>query len=385
MAHRLSAQALHRLDSHLPATSHQHQPVSRMPSDQPKHVVLHDRQGSGLRVLLVRLSAIGDCVQTMPLACALRQQWPDCHLTWAVEPAAVELVQANIAVNSVVVVPKRFAKSPWLLWQLRKTLRPLRFDVALDPQGLTKSGLVAWLSGASRRIGFARPAARELNPWFQTDLVASRREHRVDRYLELLQPFGSREFDVHAGLRIPDSAQGPLQHLRNTANLAAGFVAINPGAGWDSKRWPVENYAAVARSLSARNVQCIVTWGGHKELAWAEAIVHLSRGAAILAPPTSLLELAAILQHSQLFIGSDTGPLHLAAAVGARCVALFGSSQARACGPYGPGHISLQEAFDDAPGRKRQGADNWAMRRITPAMVLEACDRVLALPHRLVA
>jgi ADP-heptose:LPS heptosyltransferase len=134
----------------------------------------------------------------------------------------------------------------------------------------------------------------------------------------------------------------------------------------------------VARHAAFHGIKCVVTWGGDKECAWAEAITSQSDGAAVLAPATSLLELAALLKRATLFVGSDTGPLHLAAAVGTPCVALFGASSAAACGPYGAGHICLQEAMDTSPGRKRHEADNWAMRRITVEAVVAACERLLA-------
>jgi ADP-heptose:LPS heptosyltransferase len=156
-----------------------------------------------------------------------------------------------------------------------------------------------------------------------------------------------------------------------------GYAVLNPGAGWDSKRWPVERFADVARHLMSRDVPSIVAWAGETERAWAEQIVAESKGTATLAPPTSLLELAAILNRARLFVGSDTGPLHLAAAVGTRCVALFGASRGEACGPFGNGHITLQAALDESAGRKRPGADNWAMREITSDAVCAACDEVL--------
>lgn len=350
-----------------------------MTRSTPQFLRIRDERRTGPRVLIVRLSAIGDCVQTMPLACAVRRLWPDCQLTWAVESPAAELVRAQSAIDSVLVLPRGFAKSPAKLWTIRKLLRPQCFDICFDPQGLTKSGIVAWLSGSRRRIGFARPAARELNPWFQTELVESRQLLRVERYLELAAAFGTSTVDF--GLTIPGLAFGPLEQLLANPALRRGFVALNPGAGWDSKRWPVESHAAVAKLLASRGVSCVVTWGGRKEQAWAEQIVTLSSGAAVMAPPTSLLELAAILKHARFYVGSDTGPLHLAAALGTRCVALFGSSDHRACGPYGTGHICLQEALDESPDRKRAGADNWAMRRIAPEHVLSACERILASGH----
>jgi heptosyltransferase I len=329
------------------------------------------------RILIVRLSAVGDCVQTMPLACALRDRFPNAHITWAVEKAAAPLLAAHEAVDRLIVLPKRFVHSLHALRWLRSELQRERFDLTFDPQGLTKSGLVAWLSGAARRIGFARPAAREINPWLQTELVAPRALHRIDRYLELLRPLGVDLPAVRYGLRLPSEADAFADAFCRQAGLLGGFVALNSGAGWDSKRWPPERFVIVARHLAARGMASVVTWGGNQERAWAEQIVAQSNDAAVLAPPTSLLQLAALLRRARQFIGSDTGPLHLAAAMGTPCVALFGASEAAACGPYGTGHLRLQSALDSSAGRKRRGADNWAMRQISTDLVCQAAAVLL--------
>ena len=121
-----------------------------------------------------------------------------------------------------------------------------------------------------------------------------------------------------------------------------------------------------------------MTWGGSRELAFAETIVAQAGGTALLAPATSLLELAVLLRRAQLFVGSDTGPLHLASAVGTCCVALFGASGGDECGPRGSGHVVLQNALDLSPRRKQPGADNWALRQISVAEVCAACDHLLA-------
>jgi lipopolysaccharide heptosyltransferase I len=334
-------------------------------------------EGGSARVLIVRLSAIGDCVQTMPLACAVREHWPDAHITWVVEKASAPLVEACEAVDRVIVLPKRFATSWRLLVKLRSVLANSNFDFAFDPQGLTKSGLVSWLSPAKRRIGFARPASREFNPWLQTELVASVAEHRVHRYLELLRPAGIEHSSVRFGIVLPAAVRVTAEQLVERFAFRDGYAVLNPGAGWDSKLWPLDRFADVARHLFSRGVPSVVVWAGEKERAWAVRIAAESRGAAFMAPPTSLLELAAVLQNSRLFVGSDTGPMHLAAAMGVRCVALFGASSGSACGPYGPGHIVLQAALDETAGRKRPGADNWAMREITNRMVCDGCDVVL--------
>src|SRR5262245_114072 len=335
----------------------------------PRAVDVSARKAGEPRVLIARLSAVGDCVQTMPLACAVRERWPEAHVTWVVEKGAAPLVETNEAVDRVIVLPKRCATSLKMLLWLRRGLRAGRFDVSLDPQGLTKSGLVAWLSGARRRIGFARPAAREVNPWLQTEWVMSRAVPRVDRYLELLRPLGIEMAGVRFGISIPPAAERVAEELAGRAELRGGYVALNPGAGWDSKRWPVERFAEVARHLGSRGMPCVVTWGGEQERVWAEAIVSQSGGAAVMAPATSLVELAAVLRRARLFVGSDTGPLHLAAALETPCVAMFGASAAEACGPYGEGHVVLQTALDESPGRKKSRADNWAMRMIGAAAV----------------
>jgi lipopolysaccharide heptosyltransferase I len=347
------------------------------PTSLPCIQELVARPSGAPRILLVRLSAVGDCVQTMPLACALRDRFPGAHITWVVEKAAAPLVAANDAVDRLIVLPKRFLYSPSTLRWLKNALGRERIDLTFDPQGLTKSGVVAWLSRAARRIGLARPAAREINPWLQTELVAARAAHRVDRYLELLRPLGIERPAVRFGLRLPADSSLAVPSLGQHGPATCRYVALNPGAGWDSKRWPPERFAEVARHLKSRGLASIITWGGPQERTWAEAIVAASAGAAGLAPPTSLLELATLLRGARLFIGSDTGPLHLAAALGTPCLALFGASEAAACGPYGRGHLCLQAAFDSSAGRKRRGADNWAMRRISADLVCKAACHLL--------
>lgn len=335
------------------------------------------------RILIARLSAIGDCIQTMPLAAALRERFPRAKITWVVEPMAASLVRIFAAVDEVLVVPKRFAHSLTKLWQLRRELRRGRFDLSLDPQGLSKSGLVVWLSGAPLRIGLARPAGREVNPWFQTHLVTSRAVHMVDRYLELLQPLGVEPNRPRFDLRIPAEATQAAERLAALPQFAGRFAVLNPGAGWPSKLWPLDRFAAVARHLADRGLGSVVVWGSDRERAWAESIVSAAKSPNVLvAPPTSLPELTAVLKAARLFIGSDTGPLHLAAAVGTPSIGLFGSSLGSAAGPYGFGQITLQSAFDNSPTRKRRGADNWAMRRIGVEMVTRACDEQLQRPAK---
>jgi ADP-heptose:LPS heptosyltransferase len=154
------------------------------------------------------------------------------------------------------------------------------------------------------------------------------------------------------------------------------FALINPGAGWDSKLWPYERYAELAQRLTREfGIPSIVLWAGDRERQWAESIAK--KATAILAPTTTLPELAELCRRASLFVGSDTGPMHLAAAVGTRCVALYGPTRPEVCGPYGMGHQAVQVYLQDGPGRHRRGEDNRAMRAITVEMVAQACDHTL--------
>jgi lipopolysaccharide heptosyltransferase I len=335
--------------------------------------------GQRLRVLITRQSAVGDCIHTMPLASAIRARYPRAMIAWCVEAGAAPLVQNHPAVNRVVVLNKGWLKSPVRVFQARRALQALQCDVAIDPQSLTKSALAAWLSGAAQRIGFAPPQGRELAPHLHTQSIAAQSTHVVDRYLELLAPLDIEKPPVQFRLSPPRAAVQAMSSFLTQSSLKNGFAILNPGAGWDSKLWPAERYAHVARHLGEwSRMKSVVAWAGERERQWAEQIVTAAAGHAILAPPTSLLELAALIQPAALFVGSDTGPLHLAAALGVPCVAMYGATRYEVCGPYGNGHVPLQAAYHAGGARERRSAENTAMQAITAEDVCAACDKILA-------
>ena len=142
------------------------------------------------RILIVRLSAIGDVLHAVPTASALRRAFPDAFLGWIVEGRTGELLKGHPALDEVIVVPRGWLKSPMVVWNVRKQLRALRFDTTIDLQGLSKSAIAAWLTGASRRISYGGADARELSPWLNNELVEPQTEHVVTRALEMLKPLG---------------------------------------------------------------------------------------------------------------------------------------------------------------------------------------------------
>jgi lipopolysaccharide heptosyltransferase I len=328
----------------------------------------------------VRLSAIGDTVLSVPVLCALRRQFPQATLGWIVERTSAPLLRGHADLDHLIEVPRGWLKSPRLVWNIRRQMRQLGFDLSLDLQGLTKSSFTAWLSGAKRRMGFARSEfeGRELSTRINNELVAPKADHVVDRGLELLRPLGVQNPLAEFRLPMYEEADAAAARFIRERGLGAGFAVINTGAGWPSKLWPAERYAAVARRLGqSRGVPSVVAWAGAAELEIAHKIVILAGGHAHMAPPTSLTELASLARRARLFVGSDTGPLHIAAAVGTPCVGLYGPMPARRCGPYGSQNIALQNANLDGKLKNRRSAANEAMLAICSDEVSAACDAIL--------
>jgi heptosyltransferase-1 len=334
------------------------------------------------RILIVRLSAIGDVIHGIPVLCALRDAFPRAFIGWVAEGTAGDLLEGHPALDELVRVPRRWWKSPRTVWQLRQRLHTLRFDMAIDLQCLTKSALAARLSGAPRRIGKSGPDGRELSQLLHNELVAAGGSHVIEHYLTMLRPLGIDAPAVRFDLsERPAEARMADEVLRSTALSRGAFVILNPGASWPSKLWPPERYGELARVLVvSRGMPSLVVWCGESELRLGETIVQTSGGKARLAPATSMTELAALCRRAALFVGSDTGPMHLSAAVGTPTVSLHGPSRAEWCGAYGPHGASVQVRYESGSSLQRRKADDSAMRAITVDMVAEACERVLLAP-----
>ena len=334
--------------------------------------------GRSPRVLLVRLSAIGDVIHGMPVLCSLRERFPHAHLSWVAERLGAKLLEGHKALDELIVVPRGWLKSPSEVWRLRRRLRALKPDVTIDMQGLTKSAIAARLSGCRRRIGFGDEKGRELSTWLNTELVSTPDKHVIDANLRLLGPL-----DIHSStvrFDLPEQPMAALEADRAIHRLGFqdGFAVINPGAGWPSKLWPAGRFAAVAEYLGEQwRMPSLVVWAGDAEKAAAETIVARSGGKARMAPPTTLAELTAVVRRGQLFIGSDTGPLHLAVAVGVPSVGLFGPMPTERNGPYGPRHIAIQKAAFEGSSRERRSASSKLMEAITVDDVRQACDTIL--------
>ncbi len=296
-----------------------------------------------MRVVLIRLSALGDVVHTWPLAVALRAVRPDLHLTWVVERPLLPLVEGHPAVDSVIAVAtKRWRRNVFSaetrshIAVLRTQLHELQPELALDPQGVFKSALVAGLSRAPARVGLARPWRRErLAGVAYTDTIrgSANSRHVVATNLEFVRSVGGVP---PAAPTAPDGSW----LLRSTADSPppvtpeTAYLVLVPGAGRAEKVIPVEDLAAVARHAAVAGLTVHVVWGpGERDR--AEAVVKLGGRGVFLAPPTDLDALVLLLANARAVVGGDTGPVHLAASLSIPTLAVFTATDWRRNGPLG--------------------------------------------------
>jgi lipopolysaccharide heptosyltransferase I len=316
-----------------------------------------------MRLALVKLSALGDVIHTLPLARALRRAYPDAELSWLVEAREAAALRDHPDLDHVIPVDTRGwrrrlgpsgAGSLWAeLRDLRARLRARRFEVAVDVQGLFKSGVITRLTGAPLRIGFGAARCKErLSALFTTRHVipAPSVTHVVDQNLALLGALGIVPGAPEFLIPPRPEAQRRMDEFLTEAGWKPGdrLVALNPGAGQPGKQWEPERYAAVGERLGAEaGARVLLLWGpSESHLARQIALGIRGPGSAaarpLLAPPTDLDELAALLRRAHLMVAGDTGPLHLAAALGTPALGLFGPTSAARNGPYGPRCLALQ-------------------------------------------
>lgn len=324
-----------------------------------------------MRILIVRLGALGDVVHAIPVVAALRRGLPDAFVDWAIGERCAPLLDLVPGLDRRVVLRTR--GRPAAGWAaLRRELREVPYDVALDVQGLGKSALVARLSGARRVVGFSTPFLREpWARWLHTESAdPGRPRHVVDRNLGILGALGvaDREWSFPIRVDAPPAADAP----RLRPDVPGGCVLLNPNAAWSTKRWPPARYGAVAAHVArAHGRPCAVIWGPGDE-ARAAAVVAASAGTARLAPPTGLVELAALLRAGALLVSGDTGPLHLAAALGTPVVGLYGPSDPARNGPWSP-HDEVVSAFPDCACAARRAGTGREVHMVRRCRATPGC------------
>ncbi|MCC7418574.1 MAG: glycosyltransferase family 9 protein [Acidobacteria bacterium] len=371
---------------------------SRLP-DQGRHPGDADRRGDDraliARILLIRLREIGDVVFTTPAIRGLRTRFPRAHLAYLVEPHAAPLVARNPLLDDVIVAPRRGLAADLAL---AGRLRARRFDLAIDFHGGPRASLLAWLSGAPARLGY-QVAGRS---WMYTRRVARPRALRPRHSVE-------NQWDLLAALGIPapDPAECPVEMAvdaavardvdRRLAEAGAGpadrLIVIHVSAGNPFRRWPIESFAALAAALAAADPRRrVLLTSGPSDAAAAIRALDQARGQLpegdreriMACGDFSLAELRALVDRAALFIGGDSGPLHVAATSAVPIVGLYGPTLPARSAPWrAPALISEAVEIHDLPCRpcdQRVCApgDFRCLARVTPSQVAEAAERALS-------
>lgn len=338
-----------------------------------------------MKVLIVKLSALGDVVQSLPVAMAIHAQIPEAQVDWLVEKPSAPLLMGHPALNRVLVSPRHEITQGdgnifTALTGFGRELRSVTYDAVLDLQGLMKSAMLVALCKAERKIGFkggkeplaAWPLTERLDP-YDPD------RHALERYLDLLEPLGlMRPAHPQFGLEPGAEAQAKVSELVGQGKRGEPLVVLHPVAKWESKLWPLEHWVRLARDLAGLGMRLALS-GSADDRSVTRAIAGAAGVEIIdLAGRMSLKELAALLGYADLLVSTDTGVMHLGAAMGCQVVAMFGPTAHWRTGPYGGSHRVVRLDMDCAPCFKRECDKPRCLSDLNPELVLAQVQDALA-------
>ena len=321
------------------------------------------------RFLLIRLGSMGDIIHALPAASALRDTFPTARIDWAVEQKWQRLLEGNPDISEIISVDRKSAGG---IWGTIRKLRAARYDCAIDFQALYKSAILAYASRAPKRIGFQSSYAREgFAANFYTDRLNPRGPHKVDHNLTLARHAGAGNFPPRFPIAICAQDEDVV-----TRELAArglnDFFVLNPGGGWRSKCWPPHRYGELHEKLSAHyGWRGVVTYGPGEENLAKDLIAAAGKN-----PPVAILlglgPLMALMRRAKFIVSADTGPLHLASALGAPVIGLFGPTDPARNGPYSTQDISVRNPYFSHTTYRRGADFDPAMLSITVDQVFDA-------------
>lgn len=323
--------------------------------------------------LLIRLGSLGDVIHGIPTAAALREHFPEARIDWLVDPRYVELLDLVEGLDRRIPFDPRALVRSARAWRALADLRRARYDAVIDLQGLLKSAVLARLVGARRTIGF--PAAHLREPqarlFYGETPDPGPATHVIQKGLALLRALEVGAAAPRFPLRVPNS---PVVSGFTARVGPAGYALVNPGAAWPNKRWPPDRFGAVAAAIRREHhLQPVVMWGPGEERL-ASAVVKASEGAAVQAPPTRIADIVALAHGARLMVSGDTGPLHVAGALGTPIVALFGPTQPERNGPWDAHDITLSRVaacgcvYERRCARAVRCIDDISVREVTEAV-----------------
>ncbi len=336
-----------------------------------------------MNILVVKLSAIGDVIHTLPSLTALRSLYPQAHITWVVEEAAADLILNHPHLDEVLVSRRKAwiqdiksgnLRKAWReICQFIRDLRKRPYDLIIDFHGLFKSSIIVFLSGGKRKLGY--DSLQELSGLFLNEKIPEdMNKHAVDRYLDFPLYLGAKK--ERAEFILPQSAdtENKVKLLLASHGLDENnYIAINPIAYWDTKLWDNEKFAKLADLIQAKLKKKVVFTGSESKS--IEKITAKMKSTGInLGGKTSLMELSCLFKKALMVITTDSGPMHLACAVGTPVVALFGPTDPKRTGPYGGGHIVISDNLSCSPCFLKKCKTTNCMKNITPKQVYSVVE-----------
>jgi lipopolysaccharide heptosyltransferase I len=350
------------------------------------------------KILILRLSAVGDVIRTLPAVKALKEHTPSSSVTWIVEEPSRALLESQPKIDEVILFPrKRWTQGIKSLrtiggtigemWGFIMGLRKRKFDVVFDFHGILKSGLLSFLSGSPKRIGYDRSSTKEGNFLFSNVKVKLPKERisRFQRNLALLKGMGLEVREFKYSLHIPPEDQKYVESFFNTSSafLKRPLIAIHPGTNSKAifKRWMPDQYAQLAdRLVRELNATVLFTWGA-KELEWVEGIRKEMKEPSLLGPKTkSLTQLGEVYRHCDLYIGGDTGPMHIASLMGIPAVVIYGPTDPIENEPFG-NHIKVRKEVGCNPCHKYSCKELVCIKAISADEVFKATKEILSITH----
>ncbi|MHB8138195.1 MAG: glycosyltransferase family 9 protein [Smithellaceae bacterium] len=339
-----------------------------------------------MNILIVKLSAIGDVIHTLPSLAALRRLYPDAHITWVVEEAAADLVLHHPHLDHVII----FRRKNWIedfkkgkfqsIWHDARSflaeLKGRRYDLVIDFHGLFKSAMVVLASGGRRKLGY--DSWQELSGLFLNEKIPEdMNKHAVDRYLDFPRYLGAPAGPAEFVLPVNPEAQSRSRALLDShALIKKKYIAINPIAYWETKLWDNEKFAVLADLIKDRMKLDVVFTGSKKEDA-ADIVSRMTKEGINLGGETTLTELACIYKDAIAVITTDSGPMHLAAAEGTPVIALFGPTDPARTGPYGIGHVIIRADLSCSPCLLKKCPTKQCMKDIMPEQVFAAVKEIV--------
>lgn len=286
-------------------------------------------------ILIIKMSSLGDVLHALPTVYALRENCPHAHIVWAVHPNFAAVLPGAPYIDEVIYIDKKRLKSPSYWGELRRTLHAYHFDLCLDLQGLAKSAIVAFLSGAAHKYGYWE--MREGSFLVSKGLAgAHKQDHVIERYLDTIRVLGGTVSGIEFPLPDITKEKRAMMQRFAKAGMEGSFAAIVPGARWNVKEWPLTHWEALISRITASGMNVLLLGSGDDVPKGKEI------GERVDSPRlfnfignTTLKELMAAISLASIYISADTGPLHIANALKKELIALFGPTSPARTGPYG--------------------------------------------------